>query len=43
VYVLAIGVKGLQQAGTPCWLPDMFNGLALLIAVGISQRDHLRA
>jgi ribose transport system permease protein len=41
VYVLAIGVKGLQLAGAPFWLPDMFNGLALLIAVGISQRDHV--
>jgi ribose transport system permease protein len=41
VYVLAIGVKGLQLAGAPFWLPDMFNGLALLIAVGISQRAHV--
>jgi ribose transport system permease protein len=41
VYVLAIGVKGLQLAGAPFWLPDMFNGLALLTAVGISQRDHV--
>jgi ribose transport system permease protein len=41
VYVLAIGVKGLQLAGAPFWLPDMFNGLALLLAVGISQRDHV--
>jgi ribose transport system permease protein len=41
VYVLAIGVKGLQLAGAPFWLPDMFNGLALLIAVGISQRDYV--
>ncbi len=41
VYALAIGVKGLQLAGAPFWLPDMFNGLALLVAVGISQRDHV--
>lgn len=41
VYVLAIGVKGLQLAGAPFWLPDMFNGLALLVAVGISQREHV--
>lgn len=41
VFVLAIGVKGLQLAGAPFWLPDLFNGLALLIAVGISQRAHV--
>jgi ribose transport system permease protein len=33
VYVLATGVKGLQLAGAPVWTPDMFNGLALLVAV----------
>jgi ribose transport system permease protein len=43
VYVLAIGVKGLQLAGAPFWLPDMFNGLALIVAVAISQRDHVAA
>jgi ribose transport system permease protein len=41
VFVLAIGVKGLELTGAPFWLPDMFNGLALLIAVGISQRDFV--
>ena len=42
VYVLAIGVKGPPARGAaPFWLPDMFNGLALLVAVGISQRDHV--
>lgn len=33
VYVLATGVKGLQLAGAPVWIPDMFNGVALLVAV----------
>jgi ribose transport system permease protein len=33
VYVLATGVKGLQLAGAPVWTPDMFNGVALLVAV----------
>jgi len=33
VYVLATGVKGLQLAGAPVWIPDMFNGMALLLAV----------
>jgi ribose transport system permease protein len=34
VYVLATGVKGLQLAGAPIWIPDLFNGVALLLAVG---------
>ena len=36
-YVLATGVKGLQLAGAPVWIPELFNGLALLIAVGMAQ------
>lgn len=37
VYVLAIGVKGLQLGGAPTWIPDLFNGTALLLAVGLSR------
>lgn len=37
VFVLAVGVKGLQLAGAPVWIPDLFNGVALLIAVGMSK------
>lgn len=37
VYVLATGVKGLQLAGAPVWIPDLFNGLALLLAVGVAR------
>ena len=37
VYVLATGVKGLQLAGAPVWIPDLFNGAALLIAVGLAK------
>ena len=37
VFVLAVGVKGLQLAGAPVWIPDLFNGAALLIAVGMSK------
>jgi ribose transport system permease protein len=37
VYVLAAGVKGLQLAGAPTWIPDLFNGLALLVAVALAQ------
>jgi ribose/xylose/arabinose/galactoside ABC-type transport system permease subunit len=36
VYVLAVGVKGLQLAGLPIWIPDLFNGAALLLAVGLA-------
>ena len=35
-YVLAVGVKGLQLAGLPVWIPDLFNGAALLAAVGLA-------
>lgn len=37
VYVLAVGVQGLQLAGAPVWIPDLFNGLALLLAVGLAK------
>lgn len=45
VYVLATGVKGFQLAGAPIWIPDLFNGGALLLAVGLaaSQRTRHRA
>jgi ribose transport system permease protein len=37
VFVLAEGVKGLQLAGAPTWIPDLFNGIALLVAVGLAK------
>jgi ribose transport system permease protein len=45
VYVLATGVKGLQLAGAPIWIPDLFNGVALLLAVAAAkyQRTRVRA
>ncbi|MDX6397534.1 MAG: ribose transport system permease protein [Gaiellaceae bacterium] len=42
VYVLATGVKGLQLVGAPFWIPDLFNGAALLLAVGLSKNEALR-
>lgn len=36
VYVLAIGIKGLQLSGAPTWISDAFNGAALLVAVGLA-------
>lgn len=44
VYVLATGVKGLQFVTSAQWLNDMFNGLALLLAVSFAvwrQRQAL--
>jgi len=37
VYVLAIGIKGLQLLGAQNWVSDLFNGVALLAAVGLSR------
>ncbi|GAA1930963.1 ABC transporter permease [Microbacterium aoyamense] len=34
--VLAVGISGLVIAGAPFWLPNVFNGVALLIAVSLS-------
>jgi ribose transport system permease protein len=36
VYTLGMSVQGLELAGAPLWLPDLFNGVALLVAVGLS-------
>jgi ribose transport system permease protein len=43
VYVLATGVKGLQLAGAPVWLPALFNGLVLIAAVALSKVRARRA
>lgn len=36
VYALATGTTGLNLVGGPFWLPDLFNGVALALAVGLS-------
>ena len=36
IYLLGTGVQGLRLAGADLWVTDIFNGLALLIAVGIT-------
>jgi ribose transport system permease protein len=36
IFLLATGVKGLQLAGAADWVTDLFNGVALVIAVGLS-------
>lgn len=40
VAVLAIGVEGLELGGAPIWTPDLFNGVALLLAVGFAQAQR---
>jgi ribose transport system permease protein len=37
VFTLAVGVKGLQLIGAPFWLSDLFNGVALLVSVGLAS------
>ena len=36
IYLLGTGVQGLRLAGADLWVTDVFNGLALLIAVAIT-------
>lgn len=40
VYVLAVGVKGLQLAGAPFYVSDLFNGVALVFAVWLSRFER---
>ena len=40
VYLLAIGVKGLQLAGAPSYVDEIFNGLALVVAVALASRNN---
>ncbi|KQU07169.1 sugar ABC transporter permease [Rhodococcus sp. Leaf7] len=42
IYLLATGVKGLQLAGAPSYVNDLFNGLALIIAVALAARTARR-
>jgi len=36
VVILAIGISGIQQLGGSFWVEPMFNGLTLLVAIGIA-------
>ncbi len=38
-YLLATGVMGLQLAGSQIWVSYLFNGIALLLALGFSQHE----
>ena len=36
VIILAVGISGIQQFGGSFWVEPMFNGVTLLIAIGIA-------
>jgi ribose transport system permease protein len=40
VYVLAIGVKGLQLTVAAPWVDDLFTGVTLILAVALAVRDR---
>jgi ribose transport system permease protein len=40
IFLLATGVKGLQLAGAPIYINDLFNGGALIIAVALAARTR---
>lgn len=40
IYLLAVGVKGLQLAGAPSYVSDLFNGAALIIAVALASWER---
>ena len=42
IYLLATGIDGLQLAGAPVYVTDLFNGGALIIAVALAARSHRR-
>ena len=42
IFLLATGVKGLQLVGMPGYVEDLFNGVALIIAVALAARTALR-
>jgi ribose transport system permease protein len=42
IFLLATGVSGLQLAGAPSYVTDLFNGLALIVAVSLAVRTASR-
>ncbi|MCU1580315.1 MAG: putative monosaccharide-transporting ATPase [Rhodoglobus sp.] len=43
LFLLAIGIAGLQQLGAPFWVAPVFNGAALLVAVGLAAGRRSQA
>jgi ribose transport system permease protein len=37
LYVLVVGVTGLELLGVPSWIEQVFNGVALAVAVGFAR------
>lgn len=37
VYLLAVGVNGLTLLGVPSWVEPVFNGTALVVAIGLAR------
>jgi hypothetical protein len=42
VYLLGVGIKGLELAGAAPWVQEFFDGLVLLIAVILATRGRVR-
>jgi ribose transport system permease protein len=42
IFLLAVIVAGLQQLGAPFWVSPVFNGLALIVAVGLARSREWR-
>ncbi|TIT26728.1 MAG: ABC transporter permease, partial [Mesorhizobium sp.] len=36
VVILAVGISGIQQFGGSFWVEPLFNGVTLLVAIGIA-------
>jgi ribose transport system permease protein len=43
IFLLAVLVTGLQQLGAPYWVSSVFNGLALIVAVGLARSREWRS
>jgi ribose transport system permease protein len=42
IFLLATGVSGLQLAGAPSYVTNLFNGVALIVAVALAVRTASR-
>lgn len=40
IYLLGVGIKGLQLLGAADWVNDFFNGAVLLVAITLSMRER---
>ena len=42
VIILAVGISGIQQFGGSFWVEPMFNGVTLIVAIGIAGHAQRR-